>query len=477
MTNSGLTRELYLGIDQGGSSTKALLLDQNGQVQWQDSQQIRTITEADLAKNSGAPENFIFEHDGVEIVESVKSLIHKAKAVAGQKIKGLGLSIQRSGVLAWRAEAKQVVPLTHVRSWRDARNQELIEQYRDRESNIKSISGLPLTYHFAALKIAQLQKKFPNALVGTLDSWILGNLLGLDKFLTERSHAARTQLYSLENNRWSEELCHIFGVEIARLPQIAESLESYGTIGDIDVIAVLGDQQAALFGINKDEPVLNLGTVGQIIINVGASPKFLSGYNTGITYSWGADRQYQLEASVNCCGAILQEVQNIESAHGGAVNYSSLEGLKEVLFWSPISSGSPDWITGLPLINEGIVPGTLLYARALLDNLAFWINQNLVYLTECGIIKNQSIYALGGGSQNNYLMQALSNLSGFKIIRLKSSQGSAFGAAAAAYASVNGALLNLNGAGFDEFLPQASDIKCKWERWKKIYQSVKIRKS
>ncbi len=314
MTNSGLTRELYLGIDQCGSSTKALLLDQNGQVQWQDSQQIRTITEADLAKNSCVPESFIFEHDAVEIVESVKSLIDKAKAVAGQKIKGLGLSIQRSGVLAWRAEAKQLVPLTHVRSWRDARNQELIEQY-------------------------------------------------------------------------------------------------------------------------------------------------------------------QLEASVNCCGAILQEVQNIESAHGGAVNYSSLEGLKEVLFWSPISSGSPDWITGLPLINEGIVPGTLLYARALLDNLAFWINQNLVCLTECGIIKNQSIYALGGGSQNNYLMQALSNLSGFKIIRLKSSQGSAFGAAAAAYASVNGALLNLNGAGFDEFLPRASDIKFKWERWKKIYQSVKIRKS
>ncbi len=472
MANGGLNSDFYLGIDQGGSSTKAVILDQNGQVIWSDLIEIQTL-------HGAGPTDIIFEHDSIEVLNSVSNLIKRAKQEVGaERIRALGFSIQRSGVLAWEAQTGndngKFKSLSNIRTWRDARNKVAIEKLRSSEDLIKSTSGLPLTYHFAALKIAEFQKDFPKAEVGTIDTWLLANLLSDNPYITEEGHAARSQLYSLKTRSWDSNLCKLFGVNASRLAQIKPSLSGFGSIHDIPLAAVLGDQQAALFGLNVDDPVLNLGTVGQIILSQGETFSLAKGYNTGVTYTTNKEVHYQIEASINCCGLILDQVREILNLNGiKNISDDPCEKLG-VIFNASMNSGSPDWISDLPEISEGITRGTVEHAQALLENVAFWISLNFRTLKKLGYIKNTLVYALGGGSQSDYLMQVLADAMGAEIRKVKNVQGSAYGAAAAAYLSVNKERLNSGlSSKFDSFSPNPSNINIRQNRWLEIYQANK----
>jgi len=454
-------KNLYLGIDQGGSSSKGVLLEENGQVYWEESIPIQTFS-ADGA----------IEHDAEEIKESVRELIRLAKAAAGvHGIKSLGLSVQRSGVLAWESrksgESKSPKALTKVRTWRDSRTKDFIESLRDKEERIKKISGLPLTYHFAAAKIGILQKEFPNAQVGTLDSWLLASLCEQENFLTEESHAARTQLFGLQDRAWSLELCKIFGVDASRLAKVQYSSTKWGAIEGIPVTGVIGDQQAALFGLQVKEPIINVGTLGQIICNLNERTNFFKGYNTAITWSDEKGKvRYQLEASINCCGEILNLVRD---------NTDELHEIKEaggIYFFPGINTGSPDWRVDLMPTKEGANSETPLINRALLENVAFWFALNLRNLVKLGAIQSllSPIYILGGGSNINYLVQAIATTSGFELRRLRQFHGSAYGAAALGFYGINGRFIE--GAlteSYDSFKPEPGEINLREKRWLELY--------
>lgn len=454
-------KNLYLGIDQGGSSSKGVLLEENGQVYWEGSIPIQTFSE-----------DGIVEHDPIEIRDSVLELIAGAKSAAGfRQIKSIGLSIQRSGVLAWELKsqrgAKSIKALTKVRTWRDSRTKDVIETLREKEEQIKNISGLPLTYHFAAAKLGFLQREFPESYVGTLDSWLLASLCDQPDFLTEESHAARTQLFGLKDRAWSAELCKLFGVELGRLAKVKYSVANWGYIEGIPVRGVIGDQQAALFGLQVTEPIINLGTLGQIICNLDEHPQFLKGYNSAITWSDEKGKaRYQLEASINCCGEILNLV---------AGQTEGLEKIKEaggVYFYPGTNTGSPDWRVDLVPTKEGADPETPLINRALLENVAFWVALNLRNLVKSGVMKSLSspIYILGGGSNINYLVQAISSTSGSELRRLRHFHGSAYGAAALGFYATNRRFVSSTlTEEHDLFKPERGAINLREKRWLELY--------
>jgi glycerol kinase len=434
---------LYLGLDQGGSSSKALLLEGNGQVYWQDMVAVNTIHRPE-------PDGEAVEHDPQEILESLFQLVRAAKrSAAGKEILGCGLSLQRSGVLAWQGGDKDLgATLCNIRTWRDSRNKNSIENLKIDTDNVKAISGLPLAYHFAASKIAELQKLYPTARVGTMDSWLINALGGRAEFWTEESHACRSQLYSLQDRAWSEDLCRIFNVDLKRRPQIQPSFGEFGNVAGIRISAILGDQQAALFGLDTRHPIINLGTLGQIIVpqslrdfvvtDQGKSPRIVRGYNTGVSYSDGESGvAYQVEASINCCGSVLDQCAPKELA--AELKYEDITDPKGVIFYPSLNTGSPDWTVGLSTWQEDLIAGTPKYNRALLENVAFWIALNLRNLKAEGVLAADTkfIYVLGGGSKSDYLVQAIASVSGMELRRLKEHQGSAFGAATGAFFAAN----------------------------------------
>jgi glycerol kinase len=466
---------LYLGLDQGGSSTKGLLLEGNGQVYWEDVVPISTISRAELDGES-------VEHDPREILESFRKLIIAAKkSAAGKEIKSCGLSLQRSGVLAWKGEGSDLgEPISNIRTWRDSRNKNYIENLKAHADKVKELSGLPLAYHFAASKIAELQKIYPAARVGTMDAWLINALGGRSEFLTEESHACRSQLYSLRERVWSEELCRVFDVDKNRLPQIKTTFSDFGAVCGIPISSILGDQQAALFGLNTSQPILNLGTLGQIIVPhslrdlvVAPSkqyPRIVRGYNTGVTCSRGASEvDYQIEASINCCGSVLEQCAPKE---GSDFRYGDIPDQDGVVFYPSQNTGSPDWTVGLATRQEDLIVGTPKYNRALLENVAFWISLNFRNLRAEGVLEADTkfFYALGGGSQSDYLVQSIATVTGMEVRRLKQFHGSAYGAGIGAFFAENRVFPSLKlTEEYQSFTPHSGAILDRERTWNLLY--------
>lgn len=307
-----------IGIDQGSSSTKAVVLGADGAVLGENAWPIRSIVTHD---ESGE----LVEHEAEEILSSVQSAISWGIVLsrnAGCHAQGIGLAVQRSGVVAWNADGPVV---SRVLSWRDGRTQAVCDRVLANEDTVTWIahrSGLVPNRFFAASKWALMQRRFSaqSSRVATLDSYLLCQLLGHDRFLTDDSMAARTLLYDLEARGWSPELCAIWGVDATRLPQILPSVSNRGVVPEgIPVLASLGDKEAAaaylLSGCAHDSSrgegaVLDLGTLATVTVASGTVPTPVPGIGRGVLCSFegenGARRiRYEQELRTSIVGDVL----------------------------------------------------------------------------------------------------------------------------------------------------------------------------
>jgi len=441
----------YLGLDQGSGSTKALLIDSNGKEIFSDSIPVKTI-QVNIGQTIG-----VAEQDGVELFDSILELTHRAKQYAAKNngvINSIGLSLQRSAVLAW---SKDGTPISKVITWRDARVKDDIVNLKSEAETIYQETGLPLTYHYAAAKIALLQKIYPNVngetFIGTLDTYFTYRISEGKLFITEESHASRSQLYSLQKRSWSKNLCKIFSVDIDRLPKIIPSFsevgEQVGKLQGIDVLSIMGDQQAAFFGVNdRNNPVLNIGTVASLISLQGGQEedqegdpaKITDGYLTGVSWSQGQNIEYQIEASINASGVT---VDYLKEKHGliNGVNdineilssYLPTDNAAVAFFTYPdkVSSGSPYWRNDLSNIYDKEPQNKIENVAALIENLAFWICYNFEQLKDRGSIpKNASFLTVaGGGSELQYLLRCITSVLKIPIRKVRNFQGSGYGAA------------------------------------------------
>ncbi|MBN8550312.1 MAG: hypothetical protein J0M12_13425 [Deltaproteobacteria bacterium] len=435
--------KLFLGIDQGSSGTKGVLLDMHGQ----------HYQEFSVPVSTHVIDEMQIEQDPLELLRSVRHVADDALRAADRlrkHIAGIGLSLQRSGVCAWDSESGAVLHrlITH----RDRRTKAQLDEMNESHAIITRKSGLPVVPHYAAGKIALLQREFPDpkALISTLDSFIVQRFAGDSRFITEDSMAARTMLYGLGTAAWDDELCQIFSVQASRLPTISSSLGQHGTYRGIPITAMLGDQQASLFGRMAEgiNALLNIGTISSLAIFTGDSPVFQQGFVTSVLYSEGSvqrEFKYILEAISGASGPLIDFiVKDLGAAQSideiAQICVAVPEEQCPVAFFPLGSSGSPDWTPGLPNVVKGWDRTSQRpLVRALIENMGNFIAQSILLLSETGILTPQHypLAVSGGLSDLDFLMQHIADVSGVELSRLSSREATARGAAIASMYSWN----------------------------------------
>lgn len=396
-----------LGIDQGSSATKAVLINEQKEIIFNDS----------CAVNTKLINNNQVEQDPEDLLASVKTVLKRTKDFARSKnieIKSMGLSCQRSGVLAWDCRDGRV--LHALISHRDTRNQNFIDQIKVYHHFVTQKTGLPVIPNYAATKIRQLQQEFkgPYASIGTLDSYLLTNLSRLKSFHTEDSMAARTMLYDLSTQAWANELCDIFKVQIDRLPEIRPSFSLHAEVEGIPLLAMLGDQQAALYGQASEVnvAVLNLGTIASFLVPTGQKILISKGLIPSVWFSKGKNRSFcfQLEGVVSECG---ERIDAIFSKYALARDLKTIDQLCRQ-------------DAGASQCGDTV--------RKEITELASAVSEKLMLVKALKGINclQNGILVSGGVSGISYLLELISSMSKLTLIPLSVPQSSAYGAALAA---------------------------------------------
>jgi glycerol kinase len=439
--------ELFLGIDQGSSSTKAVLIDQRGDVlgEW-----ATAVPEIRRFERSA-------EQDPLGLLSSVRDLFQKGIAAAqvdGRPLRAWGLAVQRSGVLAWRADSGAIIhPMI---SWADTRTQPVVDSFRRGAERISNMTGLPVLANFAAPKLSLLQHRFlePSTYVATLDTYLVHQLTRGAVFTTEDTMAARTLLYELTSGTWSDELCRQFKVDAKRLPSIAPSLSLHATVEGVPLMAVLGDQQAALLGRfnTHSRALLNLGTIASLCRHTGEQVLMKPGLKTTVLYSQAISSAaarsmtYMIESTSPFTGAVTLEPlrrqwcttsQEMDSLCEAAFQ-ANPEGLA-IAYWANKEPVQPSWPNGVPNVTV-CKPGASVAdrVRAVVENVGNHIVKMLGEFSDKGLLgegASAEIDVAGGGSDLEYLMQYIADVSGHTLYRLPARDAGARGAALAAWMS------------------------------------------
>ncbi len=381
------------------------------------------------------------EQNPQQITRSLQTCIAAVIEAATEQraaIQACGLAIQRSSVIAWNAQGEALSP---VLSWQDTRGEAQLDKLRVHQDAIQRLSGLPLSAHYGASKLAWLQQHVDagNSLrLSPLVSYVLHHLLRAAPYVTDHVNAQRTQLFSLQQRDWSPQLCDWFGVAPQRLPTCAPVVHDYGKLSALPVslTAMSGDQNAAIYSDGKlppDTVLINIGTgafILQLLERYHSSDKQL----TGIACSDARQAQYVREATVNGAGGALQWLQkqypqiNIESQlsdwlqqhHHPPVFINSVGGL-----------GSPWW-------NSDIEPH-FIYADsndddslpqkavAIVESIVFMLHANLAIMRRQQPVTR--IRVSGGLSQLDGLCQRLASLTGLVVERSRNHEATARGIA------------------------------------------------
>ena len=307
--------EYVLGIDQGTTNTKAVLVD--------DQARIRAVAERRIAASS--PQPGWVEQDPAAMLRNVLDCIRDVLAqggVAPGKIAGAGICNQTETLVVWDAATGR--PLHPAIVWQCRRSQADAQAVQQAGAEIGARTGLDLDPTFTATKLRWLLRERPEigaqlangrALWGTVDSWLVHALSGGGAYVTEPGNASRTMLFDISKLRFDDELFRIFGLALALRPEVKKSAALFGHFArehlgaEIPISGILGDQQASLFGHGCFEPGMlkaSFGTGGFVWLNAGAAPP--SGDRQGLlaTIAWQLDKPaYALEGFVMYAGAII----------------------------------------------------------------------------------------------------------------------------------------------------------------------------
>ena len=443
--------DYFLSIDQGTTSTRCILFDQDGNIK--NSHQIE-LTQY-------FPDNKSVEHDPIEILNSVNTSLTKViENIEFQNIKSIGITNQRETTLAWSRSTGK--PFYNAIVWQDTRTQDICNELLT-NSKLKPLfekSGLPVATYFSLSKILWFIRNVPDVqkrlnddvCFGTVDSWLIYNLTG--NFCTDVTNASRTLLFNLYDMEWSQEILDEVGIPINSLPKVKPSLSNFGEMKDIikgvPVTTVLGDQQAALFGQNcmtKGDVKNTYGTGCFALTNTGDEIiKSENGLLTTIAYQVdGEDPVYALEGSVPIAGAAVQWLRdnlNIIEKSEDIESLAMQEKDNGDVYFVPAFSGlfSPHWdetargsIFGLTRFsNKSHV------ARAVLESVAFQTYELLESMQKDLNMEFESVKVDGGMVNNNLLMQFQSDILDKTILSQDINEITSLGAGAASYIYANG---------------------------------------
>ncbi len=438
-----------LAIDQGTTSSRALIVDSSGQV---GAVGQRTFTQH-------YPQSGWVEHDPEEIWQSQQGAIEDAlrnAALEPREIAAIGIANQRETVVLW--DRKTGEPIHNAIVWQDRRTAAICDSLRadGHEETFRKLTGLTLDPYFSGTKLAWLLQRDETLAkraeagelaAGTIDSWLIWKLTGGQRHVTDYTNASRTLLFNIMRGRWDEALGVILGVPRAILPSAQPSQSAFGLTSEavfgapVPIAGVAGDQQAALFGQAATRPGVAKNTYGTgcfLLANGGAQA--VESTNRMLT-SIGANAglrgpEYVLEGSVFVAGALVQWMRDdlglferSDDIEGLAASVPDSGGVVIVPAFAGL--GAPDWdpyargaILGL---TRGSTKGHL--ARAALEAIALSSTELVTCMNADLPQPIDELRADGGASANNLLMQMQADFAGVPVLRPKNTETTAMGAA------------------------------------------------
>ncbi len=461
--------ELYLGIDQGTQSSRAILFNQEGEIEASARIAVSLLRYGDRC-----------EQDGSEILDSLSTAITSVieqiggDSSADSGIIAAGLATQRSSVIAWDAATGE--PLTPLLSWSDRRGEEFVASIRGRESLIRSHTGLPLTAYYGGGKIRWLLKnneavrqarQQQRLRIGSLASFLLFNLLKGAPYVVDHANALRTQLFNLRHLQWDAELLDLYSVPQHFLPEVRPTHADYGRmkLGNIPLLAVNGDQTAALLATNPGDEngaLVNVGSGAFILLPTGKRLLHSGNLLTGLFRSCGEHTEYLLEGTVNGAGSALQWLsQQAPAGVGIDLDHALEKPFSDTIFINGIGGlGSPFWkslnsgfwsisrecmITDLQTIDDNL-------QGLVAESIMFLIQANIDAMLEQGRELHQ-LSITGGISRSDGFCQHMADISGLEVVRPHIVEATARGIASEAAAATN----QWNRCNHERFLPRINE--------------------
>lgn len=440
-----------LSLDQGTTSSRAIIFDEHGKVyaSAQRETQIRT------------PHSGWVEQDAMEIWTTQITVVQQAIASArllAKDIKALGLTNQRETTVVW--DKRTGKPLAPAIVWQDRRATDWCNQLvqNNLSEKIHKKTGLRIDPYFSAGKLVWLLENIQglralaeqnHVAFGTVDSWLIWNLTQGSEHVIEASNASRTMLMDLKTQQWDTELIELFNIPASVLPKIIQS-DCYiantatGLLGaEIPICGVLGDQQSALFGQSCFEAGTAKNTYGTgcfMLFNTGTDIQY-SKNKLLTTLAWKCQDQshYALEGSVFMAGAIVQWlrdglgiIKNSAEVEKLACQVDTTDGV--VLVPAFTGLGAPHWDSEARALLCGMSRGTNKshIARAALESIAFQVSDVLTAMQSDIAQPLKQLRVDGGASQNDMLMQFQADILNVPVLRPKLLESTAWGAAALA---------------------------------------------
>lgn len=440
--------QYIISLDQGTSSSRAIVFDHKGEVRSIAQQEFRQIF----------PQSGWVEHDPQEIWASQASVIAGAIAsigINGLDIAAIGITNQRETTIVWDKDSGE--PVYNAIVWQDRRTSAYCDSLKaeGRTEFIREKTGLIIDAYFSATKIkwildhvegAREKAETGKLMFGTVDSWLIWRLTRGEVHVTDVTNASRTMLFNIHELVWDDELLELFEIPKAMLPEVKSSSEVYGHTKTtlfahkVPIAGIAGDQQAALFGQMCTEPGMVKNTYGTgcfLLMNSGDKPVY-SKNNLLATIAWkiGDEVTYALEGSIFVGGAIVQWLRDglgiIRSSSEIEALASQVPDTGGVYFVPALTGlGAPYWNQYARGAISGISRGTTAahIARAALEGIAFQTMDVLNAMQKDSEIELKELRVDGGAAANNLLMQFQADMLRTSVIRPKIIETTALGAA------------------------------------------------
>jgi len=440
--------QYILALDQGTTSSRAILFDKSGSIVSTAQKEFRQIY----------PKAGWVEHDANEIWSTQAGVAAEAVTKAGfngKSLAAIGITNQRETTVVWNRETGK--PIYNAIVWQDRRTAEFCDELKAKglAGKIQEKTGLVLDAYFSGTKVRWILDNVEGArkladegklAFGTIDTWLIWNLTQGEVHVTDVSNASRTLLFNLNTMSWDDELLEIFNVPRSVLPEVKQSSEVYGhtktTIfaTKVPIAGIAGDQQAALFGqmCIKEGMVKNTyGTGCFMLMNVGDKP-ILSKNNLLTTVAWKVNGKttYALEGSVFIAGAVVQWLRDglgIIKASSDVEKLAAEVNDSDGVYLVPAFAGlgAPYWNQYARGTMVGITRGTTAahIARAAVDSIAYQSLDVLSAMNADSGIDIKELRVDGGAVVNNTLMQFQSDILNVPVARPKVTETTALGAA------------------------------------------------
>lgn len=444
-----MAEQYILALDQGTTSSRAIVFNRQGTI----------VNTAQKEFKQIYPKAGWVEHDGNEIWSTQAGVAAEAITGAGlngKNIAAIGITNQRETTLIWDRETGK--PVHNAIVWQDRRTSDYCDELKKRDGLVEKVqekTGLILDSYFSATKIKWILDNVDGVreraekgelAFGTMDSWLVWNLTRGEQHITDVTNASRTMIYNIHSLEWDRELLDLFDIPESLLPEVKQSSEVYGetktTIfaSKVPIAGIAGDQQAALFGQRCIESGMVKNTFGTgcfMVMNTGSTP-IKSENNLLTTIGWQVNGkvEYALEGSIFIAGAVVQWlrdelglIQKSADVEKLAASVENNDGVYLVPAFAGL--GAPHWNQHARGTMVGLTRGSNAghIARAALEGIAYQVMDVLKCMEADSGIDIQELRVDGGATANNMLMQFQADILQAPVVRPKTLETTALGAA------------------------------------------------